>query len=87
MKTQDAITLLDRFACALLPAVLPMNYGNMKDAVEDSHEVALEVLRPQKRFHTRDLAESDNRSVEIDVHDFYAGIFHLRGEFHAGGES
>lgn len=71
----------------LLPVALPMNYGNMKDVVEDSYEVALEVLRQRKRFYTRDLVESDNRSVEIDVHDFYAGIFHLRGEFHAGGES
>jgi hypothetical protein len=33
MKTLDAITILDHFACALLPVSLQMNNGNMKVAV------------------------------------------------------
>jgi hypothetical protein len=42
MKTLDAITILDHFACALLPASLQMNNGNMKVAVTHSSECALE---------------------------------------------
>jgi hypothetical protein len=42
MKTLDAITILDHFACALLPASLQMNNGNMKVAVTHSYECALE---------------------------------------------
>jgi hypothetical protein len=84
MKTQDAITIVSPARCSL---ALQMNNGNMKDAVKDSCEVALKVLRQRQRFHTRGLEESDNRSAEIDAQGFYAGVFQLRGEFHAGGES
>ena len=55
MKTEDAITILDHFACTLLPVALQMNNGNMKDAVKDSYEVALEVLKQRKDFHSRAL--------------------------------
>ena len=42
MKTLDAMTILDHFACALLPVSLQMNNGNMKVAVTHSYECALE---------------------------------------------
>ena len=45
MKTLDVVTALDHFACALLPVALQMNNGNMKDAVTDSYEGALDSER------------------------------------------
>jgi hypothetical protein len=87
MKTEDAITILDHFACTLLPVALQMNNGNMKDAVKDSYEVALEVLKQRKSFHSRALAEVDSRPGEIDALEFNERVVHLRTEFHAGEES
>jgi hypothetical protein len=87
MKTQDAITILDHFACTLLPVALQMNNGNMKDAVKDSYEVALEVLKQRKSFHSRALAEVESRSGEIDAHEFNDRVFQLRREFRPGEES
>ena len=94
MKTEDAITILDHFACTLLPIALQMNNGNMKEAVKDSYEVALEVLKQRKGFHSRALAEIesrpgeiDSRPGEIDAHEFNDQVVHLRREFHPGDES
>jgi hypothetical protein len=87
MKTEDAITILDHFACTLLPVALQMNNGNMKDAVKDSYEVALEVLKQRKSFHSRALAEIDSRPGEIDAHEFNERVVHLRREFRPGEES
>ena len=70
MKTQDAITILDHFACTLLPVALQMNNGNMKDAVTDSYEVALEVLRQRQNFHTRALNELEARAGRLDAAEF-----------------
>jgi hypothetical protein len=87
MKTEDAITILDHFACTLLPVALQMNNGNMKDAVKDSYEVALEVLKQRKAFHSRALVEIDSRPGEIDAHEFNERVVHLRREYHPGEES
>ena len=87
MKTEDAITVLDHFACTLLPVALQMNNGNMKDAVKDSYEVALEVLKQRKSFHSRALAEIDSRPGQSDAHEFNEQVIHLRREFHPGDES
>jgi hypothetical protein len=87
MKTEDAITLLDHFACTLLPVALQMNNGNTKDAVKDSYEVALEVLKQRKAFHGRALAEIESRPGEIDAHEFNDRVAHLRREFRPGEES
>jgi hypothetical protein len=87
MKTEDAITILDHFACALLPVALQMNNGNMKDAIKDSYEVALEVLKQRKSFHSRALAEIDSQPGEIDAHEFNEQVIHLQREFHRGDES
>jgi hypothetical protein len=87
MKTEDAITILDHFACTLLPVALQMNNGNMKDAVKDSYEVALEVLKQRKSFHSRALAEIDSRPGEINADEFNEQVVHLRREFHPGDES
>jgi hypothetical protein len=87
MKTEDAITILDHFACTLLPIALQMNNGNMKDAVKDSYEVALEVLKQRKSFHSRALAEIDSRPGEIDAHEFNDRVVHLRREFRPDDES
>ena len=70
MKTLDVITVLDHFACALLPVALQMNNGNMKDAVTDSYEGALEVLRQRKSFHSRALTELKIGRREIDAASF-----------------
>jgi hypothetical protein len=80
MKTDDAITILDHFACALLPVALQMNNGNMKDAVKDSYEVALEVLRQRANFHARALEESGNRAEQIDAGVFNERVVRGRGE-------
>jgi len=87
MKTDDAITILDHFACTLLPVALQMNNGNMKDAVKDSYEVALEVLKQRKSFHSRALVEIDSRPAEIDAYEFNDRVVHLRREFRPGEES
>jgi hypothetical protein len=87
MKTEDAITILDHFACTLLPVALQMNNGNMKDAVKDSYEVALEVLKQRKSFHSRALAEIDSRPGQIDAQEFNEQVVHLGREFHPGDES
>ncbi len=87
MKTEDAITILDHFACTLLPVALQMNNGNMKDAVKDSYEVALEVLKQRKSFHSRALSEIDSRPGEIDAHEFNERVVHLRREFEPSEES
>ena len=87
MKTEDAITILDHFACTLLPVALQMNNGNVKDAVKDSYEVALEVLKQRKSFHSRALSEIDSRPGEIDAHEFNERVVHLRSEFHPSEES
>ena len=87
MKTEDAVTILDHFACTLLPVALQMNNGNMKDAVKDSYEVALEVLKQRKSFHSRALAEIDSRPGEIDAHEFNECVVHLRREFLPDEES
>ena len=87
MKTEDAITILDHFACTLLPVALQMNNGNMKDAVKDSYEVALEVLKQRKSFHSRALSEIDSRPWEIDAHEFNERFVHLQSEFHPSEES
>jgi len=87
MKTDEAITILDHFACTLLPVALQMNNGNMKDAVKDSYEVALEVLKQRKSFHSRALAEIDSRPAEIDAYEFNDRVVHLRREFRQGEES
>ena len=86
MKTEDAITILDHFACTLLPVALQMNNGNMKDAVKDSYEVALEVLKQRKSFHSRALAEIDSRPGEIDAHEFNDRVLHLGSEYRPGEE-
>jgi hypothetical protein len=78
MKTQDAITILDHFACALLPVALQMNNGNLKGAVKDSYEGALEVLRQRPSFHARALEESGNRIEEVDAGEFNDHVVHLR---------
>jgi phage gp36-like protein len=80
MKTDDAITILDHFACALLPIALQMNNGNMKDAVKDSYEVALEVLRQRANFHAQALEESGNRAEQIDAAVFNERVVRGRGE-------
>jgi hypothetical protein len=59
----------------------------MKDAVKDSYEVALEVLKQRKSFHSRALAEIDSRPGEIDAHEFNERVVHLRREFLPGEES
>jgi hypothetical protein len=87
MKTEDAITILDHFACTLLPIALQMNNGNMKDAVKDSYEVALEVLKQRKSFHSRALAEIDSRPGEIDALEFNDQVVHLRREFRPDDEN
>jgi hypothetical protein len=87
MKTEDAITILDHFACTLLPVALQMNNGNMKDAVKDSYEGALEVLRQRKAFHTRALTEIESRPGEIEAHEFNDRVVRLRTEFRSGEES
>jgi hypothetical protein len=48
MNTLNATSILDPFACALLPVALQMNNANIKDAVTNSYEGALEVLRQRK---------------------------------------
>jgi hypothetical protein len=70
MKTLDVISVLDHFACALLPVALQMNNGNMKDAVADAYEGALEVLRQRKGFHSRALSELKIGKREIDAGSF-----------------
>jgi hypothetical protein len=87
MKTEDAITILDHFACTLLPVTMQMNNGNMKDAVKDSYEVALEVLKQRKDFHSRALAEIDSGPGEIDAHEFNERVVYLRREIRSGEES
>ena len=87
MKTEDAITILDHFACTLLPIALQMNNGNTKEAVKDSYEVALEVLKQRKTFHSRALAEIDNQPGEIDAHEFNEQVVHLRREFPSDEQS
>ena len=87
MKTEDAITILDHFACTLLPVTMQMNNGNMKDAVKDSYEVALEVLKQRKDFHSRALAEIDTGPGEIDAHEFIERVVYLRREIRSGEES
>jgi hypothetical protein len=78
MKTQDAITILDHFACALLPVALQMNNGNLKGAVKDSYEGALEVLRQRPSFHARALEESSNRIGDVDAEVFNDRVVQLR---------
>ncbi|HYY29838.1 MAG TPA: hypothetical protein VE860_17985 [Chthoniobacterales bacterium] len=80
MKTDDAITILDHFACALLPVALQMNNGNMKDAVKDSYEVALEVLRQRENFHARALVENGSRAEQIDAAAFNDRVVRRRGD-------
>jgi hypothetical protein len=87
MKTEDVITILDHFACTLLPVALQMNNGNMKDAVKDSYEGALEVLRQRKGFHRRALEEIESWPGEIDAHKFNDRVVHLPRELHPGEES
>jgi hypothetical protein len=70
MKTLDVVTVLDHFACALLPVALQMNNGNMKDAVTDSYEGALEVLKQRKGFHSRALSEMKIGETEVDAASF-----------------
>jgi len=70
MKTQDAVTILDHFAFALLPIALQMNNGNVKDAVKDSYEVALEVLKQRKSFHDRALEQLQSYAAMIDAPEF-----------------
>jgi hypothetical protein len=86
MKTQDAITILDHFACALLPVALQMNNGNMRDAVTDSYEGALEVLKQRKSFHSRALEEVDVQSRELDAQEFNERIVRFRRESQRGEE-
>ena len=87
MKTEDAITILDHFACTLLPIAWQMNNGNMKEAVRDSYEVALEVLKQRKSFHSRALAEVDSLPGEIDAHEFNDQVVHLGRESHSDEQS
>jgi hypothetical protein len=87
MKTEDAITILDHFACTLLPVALQMNNGNIKDAVKDSYEVALEVLKQRKGFHSRALAEIESRPGQIDAREFNDRVVHLRAESRPGEEN
>ena len=87
MKTEDAITILDHFACTLLPAALQMNNGNMKDAVKDSYEGALEVLKQRTSFHSRALAEIERQPGKIDAHEFNERVVHQRRELSPGEES
>ncbi len=77
MKTHDAITILDHFACALLPVALQMNNGNMSGAVKDSYEGALEMLRQRAGFHARTLEESLTWSGEIDPEAFNNCVIRL----------
>jgi len=70
MKTLDTVTILDHFACVLLPVALQMNNGNMKDAIADSYEGALEVLRQRKSFHSRALEQSENLAGALDAAEF-----------------
>jgi hypothetical protein len=78
MKTHDAITILDHFACALLPVALQMNNGNMRGAVKDSYEGALEVLRQRAGFHVRAVEESQGWSGEVDPDAFNDRVVRLR---------
>jgi hypothetical protein len=78
MKTHDAITILDHFACALLPIALQMNNGNMRGAVKDSYEGALEVLRQRAGFHARAVGESQTWSGEVDPEAFNDRVVRLR---------
>jgi hypothetical protein len=87
MKTEDAITILDHFACTLLPIALQMSNGNAKEAVKDSYEAALEVLKQRRGFHSRALAEIDSRPGEIDADEFNDQVVHLRRNFHPDDES
>jgi hypothetical protein len=87
MKTEDAITILDHFACTLLPITWQMSNGNAKDAVKDAYEVALEVLKQRKAFHSRALAEIDSRPGEIDAHEFNDQVVHLRREYRPDDEN
>jgi hypothetical protein len=87
MKTQDAITILDHFACTLLPVALQMNNGNMKEAVKDSYEVALEVLKQRRGFHSRALAEVESQPGDIDAHEFNDRVVPLRRQFRPDEES
>jgi hypothetical protein len=82
MKTLDVVRALDHFACALLPVALQMNNGNMKDAVTDSYEDALEVLRQRKSFHSRALMELKIGEREIDAASFNEQIGRATGYLH-----
>jgi hypothetical protein len=84
MKTEDAITILDHFAWALLPVALQMNNGNMKDAVTDSYEMALEVLKQRESFHTRALHEA--RAGRLDAAMFNERIVHSDDDLRPGEE-
>jgi len=86
MKTLDVVTALDHFACALLPVALQMNNGNMKDAVTDSYEGALEVLRQRKSFHSRALIELKIGEREIDAASFNEQIGRATGYLHDNEE-
>jgi hypothetical protein len=87
MNTQDAITILDHFACALLPVALQMNNGNMRGAVKDSYEGALEMLKQRQSFHSRALEEIEGLSGGIDAHEFNDQIIRLRRELRSREES
>jgi hypothetical protein len=87
MKTDDAITILDHFACTLLPVALQMNNGNMKDAVKDSYEVALEVLKQRTKFHVLALEESGDRAEQIDAQVFNDRVMRGRGETRLGEQN
>ncbi|MBV8176252.1 MAG: hypothetical protein JO207_03670 [Verrucomicrobia bacterium] len=86
MKTQDAITILDHFACTLLPVALQMNNGNMKDAVTDSYEVALEVLKQRQNFHTRALHELEAHAGRLDAAEFNDRVVRSSENLRAGEE-
>jgi hypothetical protein len=86
MKTLDAVTILDHFACALLPVALQMNNGNMKDAITDSYEGALEMLRQRKSFHNRALEQPESLAGALDAADFNERIARSRENLSAGEE-
>jgi hypothetical protein len=78
MKTLDGITILDYFACALLPVCLQMNNGKMKVAVTKSYGCALEVLRQRKSFHNRALERSESPAGPQDAAMFNERIVRPR---------
>jgi hypothetical protein len=70
MKTEEAVTLLDRYALVALPTMLQINNGDIRDSIKDSYEVALEAIKQRRGFHQRALAELELNSGEMEATEF-----------------